>query len=107
MQGAKHLALLALAATARSETVKRETAKYCPGGTEICFSESRVAAHDITFRIAIPEAAAAPFDVLLQIVAPVSVAWASIAWGGQMTRNPLTVAWPNGQSAVVSSRWAT
>ncbi|KAK0633793.1 hypothetical protein B0T14DRAFT_409912, partial [Immersiella caudata] len=82
------------------------TARYCPGGTDICFSESRVAAHDITFRIAIPEAAAAPFDVLLQIVAPASVAWASIAWGGQMTRNPLTVAWPSGQTAVVSSRWA-
>jgi len=107
MHGAKYLALLALAATASSESVKRETAKYCPGGTTICFSESRIAEQDITFRIAIPETAAAPFDVLLQIVAPVSVTWASIAWGGKMTGNPLTVGWPNGKSAVVSSRWAT
>ncbi|KAK0655158.1 hypothetical protein B0T16DRAFT_450893 [Cercophora newfieldiana] len=107
MQGAKHLALLALAATASSESVKRETAKYCPGGTSICFSESRIEANDIVFRIAIPETTAAPFDILLQIVAPISVSWASIAWGGKMTANPLTVAWPNGNSAVVSSRWAT
>lgn len=107
--GAGHLALVALAASvsASSELAQRQTAKYCPGGTSICFSESKIAAHDITFRIAIPETTAAPFDVLLQIVAPVTVGWASVAWGGKMANNPLTVGWPNGNSAVVSSRLAT
>jgi hypothetical protein len=107
MQGATRFALLALAATASSESVKRETAKYCPGGTSICFSESKIDAQNLIFRIAIPDTTAAPFDVLLQVVAPVSVTWASIAWGGKMTANPLTVAWPNGKNVVVSSRWAT
>ncbi|KAH6628767.1 hypothetical protein F5144DRAFT_655390 [Chaetomium tenue] len=84
------------------------TAKYCPGGTQICFSEFREPASGISYRIAIPEVSAAPFDVLLQIVAPVDKAgWAGVAWGGTMNGNPLTVGWPNGDGAVVSSRWST
>ncbi|KAK3997436.1 cellobiose dehydrogenase [Cladorrhinum sp. PSN332] len=108
--GLKHFALLALSGTQvwASETVKRQSqAKYCPGSTPICFSEFKVPTHDIIYRIAIPDVSAAPFDVLLQIVAPVSNGWAAIAWGGKMSNNPLTVAWPNGKSAVVSSRFAT
>ncbi|KAK1758158.1 hypothetical protein QBC47DRAFT_440656 [Echria macrotheca] len=103
-----HLALFALAASASgTELAQRQTAKYCPGGTQICFSESKISSHDITFRIAIPETSAAPFDILVSIIAPVSVAWTGLAWGGKMTQNPLTVAWPNGKAAVVSSRFAT
>jgi hypothetical protein len=84
------------------------TAKYCPGGTQICFSEFIEPTSGIAYRIAIPEVSAAPFDVLLQIVAPIDKAgWAAIAWGGAMNRNPLTVGWPNGNTAVVSSRWST
>ena len=109
MLGVTYFGLIALAAASvgASETAKRQTGKYCPGGTAICFSESKVAAHDITFRVAIPETTAAPFDILLQIVAPVSVGWAGLAWGGKMTNNPLTVGWANGKSATVSSRFAT
>ncbi|KAK4160802.1 cellobiose dehydrogenase [Cladorrhinum sp. PSN259] len=107
--GLKHIALLALSGTQvwASDEVKRQTqTKYCPGNTAICFSEFKVPTYDITYRIAIPEVSAAPFDVLLQIVAPISTGWAALAWGGKMTNNPLTVAWPNGKSAVVSSRFA-
>ncbi|KAK0717278.1 hypothetical protein B0T26DRAFT_625869, partial [Lasiosphaeria miniovina] len=81
------------------------THKYCPGGTAICFSEFTVAAYNITYRIAIPEVTAAPFDILLQIQAPASVGWAGLAWGGKMSSNPLTLGWANGKTAVVSSRW--
>ncbi|KAK0723637.1 hypothetical protein B0T21DRAFT_385867 [Apiosordaria backusii] len=113
--GLKQAVVLALEAAqawtafAKSETSKRQTTtKYCPGNTEICFSEFKVPTHDVIYRIAIPDVAAAPFDLLLQIVAPVSKAgWAGIAWGGMMATNPLTVAWPNGNTAVVSSRWST
>ncbi|KAK3695648.1 hypothetical protein B0T22DRAFT_508949 [Podospora appendiculata] len=116
MMGIKHLALLALSSTqvspasARgSDQVKRQdvTQKYCPGGTSICFSEYTVATHNIIYRIAIPEVTAAPFDILLQIVAPKAVGWAGLAWGGKMSNNPLTIAWPNGDSALVSSRFTT
>ncbi|KAK3337567.1 hypothetical protein B0T19DRAFT_397174 [Cercophora scortea] len=116
MMGIKHLALLALSSTqissasARaSDQAKRQdvTQKYCPGGTSICFSEYTVATHNIVYRIAIPEVTAAPFDILLQIVAPKAVGWAGLAWGGKMSNNPLTIAWPNGNSALVSSRFTT
>ncbi|KAM7182884.1 hypothetical protein V8F20_012810 [Naviculisporaceae sp. PSN 640] len=108
MAGFRHLALLALGWTASAEPVKRQTtSKYCPGGTTICFSEYKVEAQNLIYRIAIPDVSAAPFDILLQIVAPKTIGWAGIAWGGQMSNNPLTIGWPNGNSAVVSSRWTS
>lgn len=83
-----------------------EGTKYCDASSTICYSE--YSASGIAFRIAIPDTATeAPFPVLLQIVAPTAAAWAGIAWGGAMANNPLTVAWPNGDSVVVSSRFAT
>lgn len=84
------------------------TSKYCDAASTICYSEF-TSTNNIAYRIAIPDTAtaSAPFDVLLQIVAPKATGWAAIAWGGQMAYNPLTVAWPNGASVVVSSRRAT
>ncbi|SPO03630.1 related to cellobiose dehydrogenase [Cephalotrichum gorgonifer] len=61
----------------------------------------------ILYRIAIPEGATAPFDIAFQIVAPVRAGWAGIAWGGSMLNNPLSVAWPNGDTVTVTSRIAT
>ena len=60
----------------------------------------------ITYRIAIPAGATAPFDIALQIVAPSTVGWAGIGWGGGMLNNPLVVAWPNGDTVTVSARTA-
>jgi hypothetical protein len=48
-----------------------------------------------------------PYDIVLQAVVPNSLGWIGLAWGGSMVRNPLTVAYPNGQKPTVSSRWAT
>jgi hypothetical protein len=73
--------------------------------TGVCWSET--SAGGIVYRVAIPVATAAPFDVLLQIVAPKATGWAGIAWGGVMTGNPLTLGWVNGTNTVASSRWAT
>lgn len=63
----------------------------------------------ITFRIAVPSDAQrdAPFDAVVQIVSPSDVGWLGLAWGGGMTYNPLTVSWENGNTAVISSRYAT
>jgi len=62
----------------------------------------------IAVRIAIPSPITnSTYDVVLQVVAPMDVGWAGIAWGGQMALNPLTVAWANGNNVVVSSRYAT
>lgn len=112
MASLKHLAILALggttAWTASTDAVKRQsTPKYCPGGTSICFSEYKIEAQGLIYRIAIPDVQAAPFDILLQIVAPKTVGWAGIAWGGKMSNNPLTVGWPNENTAIVSSRWTS
>lgn len=115
--GLREIALLASSlggALARGVEVQRRqdavegSHQYCPGGTEVCFSEFVTPTDNIVFRIAIPDVEAAPFDILLQVVAPKAAAgWAGLAWGGAMTGNPLTIAWPNEDGAVVSSRWAT
>ncbi len=82
------------------------TAQYCDGATGICFSEVTVGVAPITWRIAIPAVEEGPFDVLLQVIAPKSVAWAGLAWGGGMLYNPISLGWPNGNSTVATARFA-
>ncbi|KAK4183733.1 hypothetical protein QBC35DRAFT_525934 [Podospora australis] len=102
------LALNGVSAVPAPQGGNAPAAKYCDASTTICYSEW-VSPEKIAYRVAIPEnaTATADFDVLLQIQAPSTVGWAGIAWGGVMVNNPLTVAWPSGQSVVVSSRLAT
>ena len=104
------LAALNTAVAAPSPEVQSTSAaaKYCDAATTICYSEYTSPAK-VVYRIAIPDTATATahFDVLLSIVAPTTVGWAAIAWGGQMANNPLTIGWANGASTVVSSRRAT
>ncbi|AEO69821.1 uncharacterized protein THITE_2056800 [Thermothielavioides terrestris NRRL 8126] len=86
------------------------TGKYCNPSTSICYLEYSWGPTIPVYRVAIPDSASsgAPFQTLLQIVAPASLGWAGFSWGGGMTLNPLTVVWPNGNTGVtVSSRWAT
>jgi hypothetical protein len=74
------------------------------------FNFTQYTAQNINYRIAVPSNAtkATPYDVVLQIVAPLtSCGWAGFAWGGGMTYQPLTIVWANGQNPVVSSRVAT
>ncbi|KAI0880854.1 CBD9-like protein [Annulohypoxylon maeteangense] len=63
----------------------------------------------ITFRVAIPSPATSgqPYDVVLQVVAPISAGWVGVAWGGSMTNNPLLIGWANGASSMTSIRRAT
>jgi hypothetical protein len=70
-------------------------------------AEYRTGSSNLVYRISIPDVSAAPFDMLFQIVAPVGTGWAGFASGGGMLRNPLLVAWQNGQSVMVTPRWAT
>ena len=87
---------------------RRQTAsKYCDATSKVCYVECTTKPNNPVFRISIPDGSAAPFDVLLQMIVPVSLGWAGFAWGGKMIDNPLTVAWPNGNKVTVSSRWAT
>jgi len=103
------LALLGSTLAAPTELAERSsTAKVCDSTTKICFTEY-VSTNSISFRVAIPDSAAAgkPFDVMLSMTAPKAIGWAGIAWGGAMANNPLTLGWANGDKAVVSSRRAT
>jgi hypothetical protein len=63
----------------------------------------------VAFRIAIPTniPSGQSYDAVIQIVAPLEVGWTGLAWGGSMVNDPLTLGWQNGQSATLSSRWAT
>lgn len=85
---------------------------YVDPDTGFTFSESRAAATlsaNIIYRIAQPAniPAGQPYDIVIQGVAPNSLGWVGLAFGGSMIRNPLTVAYPNGQKPTVSVRWAT
>lgn len=81
--------------------------RYCePGLNNVCYA-SLTSTDGITLRVMVPEGAVAPYDILFQVAAPLTVGWAGIAWGGQMVSNPLTVSWANGNSAMTSSHWAT
>ncbi|KAL1867141.1 hypothetical protein VTK73DRAFT_4335 [Phialemonium thermophilum] len=61
----------------------------------------------VSYQLAIPAVSQAPFPLLLSIAAPKNITWAGFATGGSMIGDPLLVAWPNDDTAVVSSRWAT
>ena len=80
--------------------------------TGIYFVEHTINQVTPVFRIAVPrvdtppQPPPPPFEVVLQIISPLSVTWAGFAWGGRMGQNPLTVVWPNGDEATVSSRWS-
>ncbi|KAL2150911.1 hypothetical protein VTH82DRAFT_6009 [Thermothelomyces myriococcoides] len=105
------LALLLGSPAAAAVVDKRQSkvGQYCNPTTQICYVEYSWGPTVPVFRIAVPDSASTgtDFQTLLQIVAPATLGWAGFSWGGGMTANPLTVAWPNGSGGVtVSSRWA-
>jgi hypothetical protein len=78
----------------------------CDSTTKICFSSYTAPENGITFGVALPTNVTDPYDAIISITAPVSVYWTGFAWGGTMVFNPLTAAWANGKTSVVSSRFA-
>ncbi|KAI0204435.1 actin-domain-containing protein [Astrocystis sublimbata] len=84
-----------------------DSTSFVDAETGITF-QSATNAEGITYRLALPADASAenPYDVILQIEAPITNGWVAWAWGGSMTYNPLTVVWANGNDAVYSSRQA-
>jgi hypothetical protein len=60
----------------------------------------------VIYGIAIPEVATAPFDTILQITAPIKVAWAGLAWTNSMTSVPLVITWTDGNKIMSSARVA-
>lgn len=86
-----------------------EETKFCRPSSSICYLEITLRGTNPIFRLAIPDSSPSQFDTLLEMITPVALTWAGFAWGGGMTLNPLTVAWPNGNAGAVtiSSRWAS
>ncbi|KAK0732361.1 hypothetical protein B0T21DRAFT_384676 [Apiosordaria backusii] len=83
------------------------TSKYCSTASgnvpSLCFLQYYISATAPTFRVALPSDATnnAAYDTILQIISPITQTWVGFAWGGGMTNNPLTVAWPNGNQGQV------
>lgn len=98
-------AFLALTGTAFAAPAT-PSAQYCDPDSTVCYSSSTVGIAAISYRLAIPNVTASPFDILLQIVAPKTAQWAGIAFGGHMINNTIAIAWANGNTSVISSRWA-
>ncbi|KAK8078704.1 hypothetical protein PG994_002511 [Apiospora phragmitis] len=84
-----------------------ESVPYTDAETGIAFQQYP-STDGIQFRVALPETIepGQPYDVILQIEAPKSLGWVGWAWAGQMTYNPLTILWPNGDQVMHSSRMA-
>lgn len=102
--------LSALVVLLSTSVLAQTITRYCsPESATVCFAEATwPGGTRPIFRIAIPDnVQSAPFETILQIVAPISLTWVGFAWGGGMVNNPITMAWMNGNTAVVSSRWAT
>lgn len=78
----------------------------CDSLTKICYSSYFSTSTGIRFGIALPMNVSDAYDAIISITAPIATTWAGFAWGGTMVFNPLTVAWPNGKSGTVSSRFA-
>jgi hypothetical protein len=87
------------------------TITYVDQETGFTFSEYKAAftlSANIVFRFALPSnASSGPYNAVIQAVVPNQLGWIGLAWGGNMVKNPLTVAYPNGKKSTVSSRWAT
>ncbi|KAI5918663.1 hypothetical protein F4810DRAFT_691121 [Camillea tinctor] len=98
---------LSIAGKATPRAAPRAPSLFCDPDTDVCYSGSTVGIAEIAYRVALPLVDTAPFDMLIQIVAPKSAGWAGIAWGGHMINNTVTLGWANGNSSVVSSRWAS
>jgi len=95
-----------LHAVKRQQSWRVPPSRYCEPGTNLCYAELKNPS-GATLRIAVPDGAKAPYDIMYQVSAPLSIGWVGIAWGGAMVNNPLTVSWANGRSAISSSRWTT
>ncbi|OAA63708.1 Cellobiose dehydrogenase, cytochrome [Niveomyces insectorum RCEF 264] len=100
------------AGRAGSAAADADTTIYVDAQTGFTFSQYlakySLNSKGMYIRIAVPSSvpASTDFDVVVQIVAPVDVGWAGLAWGGDMTKNPLAVAWGYASGGVISSRWA-
>ncbi|KAF2966859.1 hypothetical protein GQX73_g6730 [Xylaria multiplex] len=88
-------------------TAQSDSEPFVDADTGITF-QSSTNSEGVTYRLALPADASAdkPYDVILQVIAPVELGWVGWAWGGVMTYNPLTVVWANGKDVVYTSRQA-
>ncbi|TGJ79450.1 hypothetical protein E0Z10_g9309 [Xylaria hypoxylon] len=100
------VAVMALTRATLSAPAK-PSVKYCDSESNVCYASSTVGIGPISYRLAIPNVTASPFDILLQIVAPKTAQWAGVAFGGHMINNTIAMAWANGNTSVISSRWAS
>ncbi|KAM0808321.1 putative DOMON domain-containing protein [Seiridium cardinale] len=99
-------------AALNSHGLAADSAAYRDPETDFLFSQyaaSYAIGKTVTFRIAIPSTAMAtvPYGAVLQVYSPIELGWTGVAGGGTMVTNPLTVAWANENTAVVTARWAT
>lgn len=85
-------------------TALLSTAVTAQNGSFVSFSDQGI---ELDIKLAIPDTKTAPFPLLVTFTAPISVGWAGFATGGCMLRSPLIVAWPNGNSVLATTRWAT
>lgn len=81
--------------------------RYCSPETGLCYNSYETIGKGI-YRIALPDnASGGNYDIALQLVAPRNYGWTALSFGGSMINAPIVMAWPNGGTCEVSSRWST
>ncbi|KAF1999420.1 iron reductase domain protein [Amniculicola lignicola CBS 123094] len=96
---------LALASTVLAQEDPVDSKLVCDA-SNFCFSTYTDAGSGLSFGIALPSKVQDPYDAVISITSPVKHYWTGFAWGGNMVWNPLTLAWANGKTTTVSSRFA-
>ncbi|KAF1833300.1 hypothetical protein BDW02DRAFT_648488 [Decorospora gaudefroyi] len=96
----------ALAGYALAQEGEAQSTVVYDAETKISYSSYTEPETGMTFGIALPKVVTDPYDAIIRITAPITHGWAGFAWGGTMVWNPLSVAWPNKESATISARFA-
>ncbi|ETW75429.1 cellobiose dehydrogenase 1 [Heterobasidion irregulare TC 32-1] len=104
--GQKLLAVLPLITTVLSQS----SSSYTDPSNGITFQGYSDPVHGVTYGAVFPPLATSgsnPTEFIGEIVAPLAAKWVGLALAGAMLQDLLLVAWPNGNTIVRSTRYAT
>ena len=92
------------------KALSQSSSSYTDPSNGITFQGYSDPVHGVTYGAVFPPLATSgsnPTEFIGEIVAPLAAKWVGLALAGAMLQDLLLVAWPNGNSIVRSTRYAT
>jgi hypothetical protein len=89
-----------------SSVLAQTSTSFTDPDNGITFQGLQEPVHDVSYGFVFPESTTGD-EFIGEILAPIDAQWIGIALGGAMAGDLLLVAWPNGNSIVSSTRFAT